>query len=106
MSNILQALPETLRRQQSIRAACVHPTGTFIPFAKEQIEQSIPARFEQQVRTYPHRLAIQTRDQAMTYAALNRAANRVAHAILAVCGAGNAPVALLFEQSVQALWRC
>jgi amino acid adenylation domain-containing protein len=81
----------------------VHPTGTFIPFTKAQIEQSIPARFEQQVRAYPHRLAIQTRGQAITYAALNRAANRVAHAILAMRGTGNEPVALLFEQSVQAL---
>ena len=38
------------QEQEAIRAKCFHPTGTFIEFKKEEIEQSIPDRFEEQVR--------------------------------------------------------
>src|SRR5262245_5453282 len=88
------------KAQQAIRAKCFHPTGHFMPFTKEAIEQSIPARFEQQVRRYASRLAIKTRDQALTYAELNEAANRLAHAILARRGEGQEPIALLFAKGV------
>src|SRR5262249_1034345 len=53
---------------------------------------------EEQVRRYPDRLAVKTRVQALTYAELNAAANRVAHGILAVGGEGAAPVALLCDR--------
>ena len=56
--------------QQAIQDKCYHPSGTFIPFELEDIEQSIPARFEQQVRQYPHRLAIKDRNKELTYADL------------------------------------
>ena len=32
--------------QQVIRAKCFHPTGAFVEFKKEEVEQSIPERFE------------------------------------------------------------
>ena len=44
--------------QQAILDRCFHPAGTFIRFQREDIEQSIPDRFEQQVRRFNHRLAI------------------------------------------------
>src|SRR5262249_20689641 len=56
-------------------------------------------RFEQKARQYPHRLAVKTKSQRLTYDDLNRTANRAAHALLARCGKGNEPVALLFKQS-------
>jgi len=85
-------------RQQSIRARCFHPTGRFVEFKKEEIEQSISNRFEEQVRRYPDRLAVKTKNHTLTYDALNRAANRVANAILAQRKEGNEPVGLLLEQ--------
>jgi amino acid adenylation domain-containing protein len=88
------------KAQQVIRAKCFHPTGRFVPFTMEAIEQSIPARFEQQVRRHANRLAVKTRDQALTYAELNEAANRLAHAILARRGEGQEPIALLFAKGV------
>src|SRR5262245_369773 len=84
--------------QQEIRAKCVHPTGSFIPFRYADLEQSIPTRFEQQVQQGPTRLAVKTRQHALTYAALNHAANQIAHAVLARRGTGNEPIAMLFEQ--------
>lgn len=69
--------------------------GRFIKFPIADTNQTIAQRFEQQVRRHPGRLAIKHNERTLTYAALNRAANRVAHAILARGGASeNAPVAL------------
>jgi amino acid adenylation domain-containing protein len=85
-------------QQQIIRAKCVHPTGTFIGFPAEAVEQSIPALFEQQVARHSTRLAVKSGQQTLTYAALNQRANRVARAIQARCGEGGEPIALLLEQ--------
>ena len=32
--------------QQAIRDQCFHPSGTFVEFPREEVEQSIPERFE------------------------------------------------------------
>lgn len=67
---------------------------------REALERSIPERFEQQVRRYPRHIAVKTTTGALTYAALNRAANRVAHTVLARRGEGQEPIALLLPQGV------
>lgn len=85
--------------QQTILAKCFHPSGSFIEFKKEDVEQSIPDRFEQMVATYPDRLAVKSTNHALTYDDLNRMANRVAQAVLAQCGEGNEPVVLLLENN-------
>jgi amino acid adenylation domain-containing protein len=84
-------------KQQAIRAKCFHPTGTFVEFEQEDIEQSIPERFEEIVRRYPDRLAIKTKTEALSYATLNGRANRIARSILGRCGEGNVTVAILLE---------
>ena len=81
----------------------IQPTNPFVPFAADEVEQSVPARFESIVRRAPKRLAVKMREQHCTYEALNRAANQVAHALLAARGAGAEPIALLLGQSVAAL---
>src|SRR5919107_5139715 len=74
-----------------------HPANDFIRFEKEETEQSIPQRFEQQVSRYPGRLAVKTRNHQLSYAALNKAANRVARALLAQRGEGTESIAMLLE---------
>src|SRR5439155_10045255 len=91
-----QPLPRETAMGDRARAA-VAPTNRFIAFRKEEIEQSVPERFEQQVARYPDRLAVRDRRHEFTYAELNVAANRIAHAVLARCGEGEEPIALLFE---------
>jgi hypothetical protein len=61
--------------QSAIRAKCFHPTGTFIEFKKEEIEQSIPDRFEQIVAKYRNHLAIKTANKTLTYDELNHGAS-------------------------------
>ena len=83
--------------QEAIRAKCFHPSGAFVEFTKDEIEQSIPERFEKVVLRYPDRVAVESAKHQLTYDALNRVANRIAHAILAGRSPGVEQVALLLE---------
>jgi amino acid adenylation domain-containing protein len=86
-----------VRSDEQARAKCFHPTGTFVEFAEEEIEQSIPARFEKIARQFPDRTAVESRRHRLTYRDLNRAANRTAHGVLSTCGDKNRSVAVLME---------
>ena len=76
----------------------MRPTNSFVEFNKEEINQSIPARFEQQVSKYPDRVAVKTARLQFTYLELNQFANRIARAILARSGRSAEPVGLLIQQ--------
>lgn len=89
--------------QQAIRDKCFHPSGRFVEFPIEDVETSIPARFEKIVSRYPDRLAVKDKNQSLTYDQLNRASNRVAHAILDKCGAKLNPVVVLTDHSIRAI---
>jgi amino acid adenylation domain-containing protein len=77
-----------------------HP---FVQFGTEEIEQSIPDRFEQQVAKYPERIAVKTRNHVLTYDELNKTANRMARAILAQREKEDEPIALLLEHGADAI---
>ena len=68
-------MPEIPSEQQALRARCVHPTGTFVPFPREDVEGSIPARFARQVRRWPDRVAVAAPRSRVTYAELDRELN-------------------------------
>jgi amino acid adenylation domain-containing protein len=72
----------------------------FACFPGSGVEQSVPARFEQQARTHPDSIAIEDPETTLTYDNLNRLANCIARAILAFSGAGSEPVALLVGNGV------
>ena len=75
-----------------------HPVNRFTPFPRDAIEQSIPARFAQQVARAPDCLAVKSGGDEVSYSALDRSANRIANAILAASGQVSEPVVLLIEQ--------
>ena len=87
--------------QQAIRDKCFHPSGKFVEFPSEDIETSIPARFEKLVRTYPERLAVVTQEKAWTYTALNSVANGIARTILERLGNEAKPIVLLFGKGAE-----
>lgn len=89
--------------QELIGGKCFHPTGTFVEFNKEEIEQSIPKRFEEQARKYSDRTAITTGNHVLTYDQLNQGANRLSVAILSQRGDRQEPIALLLEQGASAI---
>src|SRR5204862_2362164 len=62
--------------QQAIRAKCFPPSGTFVEFPIEDVETSIPARFEKVANIFHNRVAVNSLDKQLTYSELNKAANR------------------------------
>jgi amino acid adenylation domain-containing protein len=92
IENVFRGLP---LEQRSIWAKCFHPSGTFAEFTKRDVEQSATGRFEQIASRYPDRAAIKSRGGVLSYDALNKSANRLAHAIISKGGAEVCPVALL-----------
>jgi non-ribosomal peptide synthetase component F len=103
MSEFLRTDAKLPPEQSAVRAKCFHPSGRFEEFTKEEVEQSIPERFEKIVKRYPDRIAIKEGAEAVTYTELNQRANRLAHAILDRCGEGNVPVAILMEHGTSVL---
>jgi amino acid adenylation domain-containing protein len=92
------ALPRALG--DVVEGTPVTATREFVRFEKNEIEQSIPERFERQVRKYSNQVAIKANGQSATYSELNRTANQIGRGILAQCkGSANA-VGLLLEKSV------
>ena len=55
----------------------------YVEFLEADTEQSVVDRFEEQVRLHADRTAVKVDDVVVTYDELNRAANRIACAILA-----------------------
>jgi amino acid adenylation domain-containing protein len=72
----------------------IGPSNPFVPFPKEEIEGSVPARFGRIVREHGGRLAIRTDAGSLTYRELDEAANRSAREIIARTGTGAQPVVL------------
>ena len=95
------SFPKLPPEQQAIRDKCFHPSGTFVEFPMEDVETSIPARFEKMVRMYPDRLAIKDGGRVATYTELNCVANGVARAVLAQPRRETEPVVLLFNKGIE-----
>jgi amino acid adenylation domain-containing protein len=69
----------------------------FLPFPHEDIEGSIPARFERMVGRFGKKLALGiARDT--TYEELDATTNQIARALVSRIGQDNTPIALLVEQ--------
>ncbi|MEO8302980.1 MAG: non-ribosomal peptide synthetase [Betaproteobacteria bacterium] len=62
-----------------------------------QLEGSVASAFERTVTLHCESVALETGAERLTYDALNRAANRLAHAILAQCAEREQPVAFVSD---------
>jgi amino acid adenylation domain-containing protein len=100
MSGFSKTKDEHRSQHQMIQSRCFHPSNVFVEFGKEEVEQSVPYRFEQQVSKCPGQIAVKTGNKELTYDALNRASNRVARAILAQHGEAEEPIALLLGNGI------
>ena len=78
----------------------IQPRNIFVPFPPEELEQSIPERFEKQVARSPDQVAVRWGEDCINYADLNARANRIAHDIQKQGGPQNIPIALLFTDRV------
>jgi amino acid adenylation domain-containing protein len=92
-------LPATILNSNQMQepAEKLRPGGGFKPFAREFLQDSIAAVFERQATRWPEVTAVKDGQELLTYDQLNRAANRVAHTLMALQMAPSHPVALLFN---------
>src|SRR5262245_20936597 len=101
MNDLQKRTVELPPEQQAIRDKCCHSSGAFVEFPREDLETSVPERFEKIVRLLPERIAIEADGRLVTYSELNAMANRVAHSIVAERGTAPEPVALLIDKGVE-----
>lgn len=74
-------------------------TATVLPFTRGDIDQTVPGRFAQVVRTFPEHVALRGKGRQWTYRGLDRRANGIAHAIKAHARPGSGCVAYLVDHS-------
>ena len=90
--NYLKIMSRQPKKRQRKRSHERAPRGA------DGAAQSLAARFEQQVLRHGERIAVKSKNQSLTYDQLNRAANRLARAILSAPLSSSEPIALLFKQ--------
>lgn len=73
------------------------------PFTEETLQHSLVDRFEQMVARFPDHIAVRSGGQSLTYRELNKAANRLADAIMRIRGTQSEPVAFLLEHGACAI---
>jgi amino acid adenylation domain-containing protein len=72
-------------------------------FHRRELERSIVARFQHIADRFAERPAVTCEGRVITYAALNAAANRIAHALLSAHGNTPQPVGLLLDHTEHAV---
>jgi len=77
--------------------------GSFVPFRREEIEQSIPSRFRARVALAPGDVAVRTLSGELTYASLDRWSDVIAAELLGRLGARLEPVPFLLGQGPLAI---
>ena len=83
--------------------AAVCPDGSFVEFKAEEVEQSVSSRFEAQATKYPRHLAVKRRNDEISYDCLNRSANRMARALMALSDKREEPIAIIAENDASAM---
>jgi amino acid adenylation domain-containing protein len=92
-----------MAERNTIPRITIRPASGFTSFKDEEIEQSIPRRFEQQVRAHGERVAIKSERETHTFSFVNRTANRIARMIRSRRGDAGEPIALLFNHEAPVL---
>jgi amino acid adenylation domain-containing protein len=81
----------------------IEPTGPAAHWSDEDLEGSVTDRFERQVDSHPHRLAIRVPGQDLTYGDLDRRANEIAWSALDALGEGVEPMGILLGDRAEAI---
>lgn len=81
----------------------LEPKNDFEPFEGKEIEQAIQQRFEKMAARFGNRVAINDPERAVTYEALNNAANNIARTILRRVGPASGQVAFVLDNDARAI---
>ena len=85
------------RKTYAVADNRVRPVTPYIPFPREETEESIAARFEKQVKAHAANEAVRTRTHQWTYAELDQRANVIAREMLRLLPEAGQRVALLLD---------
>ncbi|HVN36386.1 MAG TPA: non-ribosomal peptide synthetase [Casimicrobiaceae bacterium] len=78
--------------QRAIRSSCFHPHGSWVYRDPDVVDRTIHGFVEGQAEANPAGIAVVTPQRALSYRALNQAANRFARRIVGRGGAPDAPI--------------
>jgi len=81
----------------------LEPQGPWTEWTDAELDGSLVDRFERQVARVPNRPALRGRTESLTYAALDRRVNRIAHAALGLRGERPEPMAILVKDATPAI---
>ena len=84
-----------IEKQRGLHAQCHHPSGAWRPVDWQTPEKSLPGCIAAVARNAPNRPALYDHQRSLTFSQLERAANQIANAVLALRGPGQEVVALL-----------
>ena len=90
------------RLHLALQTRCMHHPGGWVE-SREEIDQSIPARFEKIVAKYPDHPAVKAKDGDLTYRELDESASRLAHSIIRARGPAAEPVGILVDHGVSGI---
>jgi amino acid adenylation domain-containing protein len=93
----LPMLEPQQRRLPKVSEQAVRPSNRYEHFGREEIEQSLVARFAKQVRKAPESIAVRTAGCRWTYQELDQRSDRIAHGIVRRCGRQEQHIAVLLE---------
>ena len=79
------------------------PLNSFTHFNDESVNQSIIARFEEQVKKYPNNIAINQDDKSISYFELNALSNGLAEKIIITTKIRKSNIALLLDHGTAAI---
>ena len=80
--------------QRAIRSRCFHPSGSWAYMEPDAGERTVHELIEAQAAATPDRIAVVSPKRTLSYAGLNREANRLARRIISHSEAGDVPIAV------------
>lgn len=86
--------------RKTSRSENLERAQTVNELTKEEVEKSIPERFEKIARLFPDQLAVKYKHNVLTFRQLDKLANRIANSILQENGSGPEPIGLMFHHGV------
>src|SRR3989337_3720481 len=88
--------------RRRVLGSVIQAEGRFVKFSRDDVETSVPKRFERQAALYPDHIAVKTRFQHITYSEFNKSANQIARAVRQH-SSNDQPIALLLDHDLPAI---
>ena len=86
-----------------IHKVTIKHSPEFVLFEEDDVESSIPARFETQTKKFPDKVAVKEKNITLTYRELNEKSNQLGRVILSHESAPDTPITILTSYGIPAI---